>query len=83
MKRLWNYIDKKDWNAEAKFHVVTLILSITSALVGFAFWQIIKPWALSTIDWMICFTCYPVFFSWVAAFYYYCSHDFHDGKSAD
>lgn len=80
MKILWTYIEKKKWNAETKHRVALLILGTIYALAGFAVWLVIRIWALSTWDWMVCFVGYPVAISWFVVFLYSCKHGFHDGK---
>lgn len=80
MKNLWTYIEKKKWLADTKYRVALLILGTLYALAGFAAWLIIRIWALSTWDWMVCFLGYPVVISWFVVFLYSCNHDFHDGK---
>lgn len=63
MKSLWTYIERKNWNADTKYRVAILILGALFALAGFAAWLIIRIWALSTLDWMICFIGYPAAFA--------------------
>ena len=55
MKNLWTYIENKNWHADTKYRVALLILGTLYALAGFAVWLIIRIWALSTWDWMVCF----------------------------
>ena len=78
MKNLWTYIDKKKWHADTKYRVALLILGTLYALAGFAVWLIIRIWALSTWDWMVCFLGYPVVISWFVVFFFSFIHDFHD-----
>lgn len=80
MKRLWSYIDKKNMTASAKFGIAALLLSISFALGGFIIWCIISIWALSGLDWMICFILYPAVISWFLTYIYYCNHSFHDNS---
>ena len=80
MKNIWAYIERKKWHAGTKYRVALLILGTLYALVGLAVWLIIRIWALSTWDWMVCFLGYPVIISWFVVFLYSCNHDFHDGR---
>ena len=80
MKNLWTYIENKNWHADTKYRVALLIFGTLYALAGFAVWLIIRIWALSTWDWMVCFLGYPVVISWFVVLFYSCNHDFHDGK---
>lgn len=80
MKNLWTYIENKNWHADTKYRVALLILGTLFALAGLALWLIIRIWALSTWDWMVCFIGYPVVISWFVVLLYSCNHDFHDGK---
>ncbi len=83
MKKLWNHIDEKRWSREAKYRVALLIAGILFGAAGFILWLLIRPWALATRDWMLCFIGYPVILSWVLVFLYACRHDFHSGSAAD
>ncbi len=79
MKYLWKYIERKSWDASKKYKMFTLFLSLISALVGLLAWVVIRPYSLSTLDWMICFMGYPVMVSLIAVFLYSCRNFFHDG----
>jgi len=81
MKYLWTYIDSKNWTEENKYKVVLLISTVVFALIGLAVWLIIRHWALSTLDWMICFAGYPAAFSWFVVIFYSCRHAFHNGNA--
>ena len=80
MKNIWAYIERKKWHAGTKYRVALLILGTLYALVGLAVWLIIRIWALSTWDWMVCFIGYPIVISRFVVFLYSCNHDFHDGR---
>ena len=74
MKRLWTYIEGKDWRTATKYIFASLILGTVFALAGLAVWLIIRNWAFSTWGWMVCFTGFPIIFAWVYVFLYECSH---------
>ncbi len=76
MNALWSYIDSKDWSGDKKSAAVLAILGTLFALAGFIVWLFVRPWTMSTMDWMLCFIGYPVYFSWVIAFLYSCRHEF-------
>ena len=79
MKSIWNYLEEKDWKASTKFRAFLFIEALICGLIGFAVWGVIQFFALSSIDWMICFIGYPVIFSWFAVFIYTTNNDFTDG----
>jgi len=79
MKHLWNYIDRLNRHAEAKYRSAELILAALYGLLGFAGWLIAGRRLFSAWDWMVCFIGYPVIISRLVVFLYYCNHDFHDG----
>ncbi|MCR5451687.1 MAG: hypothetical protein K6F00_03555 [Lachnospiraceae bacterium] len=81
MIKLWKYIDEKNWTASNKYKIICLLSAVLFAAIGFAVWMLIRPWILSTIDWMLCFIGYPIFFSFIVNFIYGCNHTFHDGSS--
>ncbi len=81
MKRLWTYIEGKNWRTETKYRFALLIVETVFALVGLAVWLIIRIWALSTWDWMVCFIGYPIVISWFYVFLYGYNHDFHNGRT--
>ena len=81
MKRLWKYLDGKNWKMTTKFRAAMWIVGTVFALVGFCIWLIIRVWVLSTWDWMICFIGYPFILSLFVVFLYSCRHDFHDGSA--
>lgn len=78
MHRLWSYIDSKKLHEATKYRLLLIILGLLSALAGFGIWLIIRLFALSTLDWMLCFVGFPVILSWFVVFFYSCRHDFHD-----
>lgn len=80
MKSLWTYIEKKKWRADKKYRAALLLFGSVFALIGFALWLIVRIWALSTWDWMVCFVGYPIAASWLAVFFYSNDHAFHDGE---
>ena len=80
MKILWTYIENQKWSAETKYHAVIAILGALSATAGLITWLIIRIWALSSWDWMICFAGYPAVISWFAILFYGSHHDFHNGS---
>lgn len=83
MKTLWTYIDSKDWQAESKYRFTLTILGILFALAGLILWLIIRPWILSTLDWMLCFIGYPIVISWFVVVIYSFRHDFHSGPASN
>lgn len=76
MNTLWTLIDEKKWKPETKYAVILSILGTLFGLVGFLVWLIIKNWAFSTPDWMLCFIGYPVLLSWYIVVFYSCGHEF-------
>jgi len=80
MKKLWNYIDKKNWKAVNKFKVACLILGFLSALGGTVLWLIIRIWALSSPEWLFCFIVYPILISFIVVVFYGYNHEFHNGR---
>ncbi len=81
MKHLWTYMDKQEWSSKTKYIIASLILGIPAALAGYLFWLIVRIFAFSSWDWMICFTGYPFVFAWLYAFRETGRHDFHDGST--
>lgn len=79
MKSLWMFIENKKWRTETKYKMAFVILGILFALAGMTVWLLIRTWAFSTPDWMLCFIGYPVILSWLTAFLYSCRHCFHNG----
>ncbi len=79
MKRLWNYVDQKHWSQKTKFKFAFLVLGTISAIAGFLAWLIIRFWALSTWDWMVCFIGYPVCIAFFVTAVYGGNHGFHNG----
>ena len=78
MNRLWTYIDSKSWHEKTKYQMILLILGTVFALIGFGIWLLIRHWAFTTWDWMVCFIGYPITASMFVVFFYSCRHDFHD-----
>ncbi len=78
MKKLWTYIDEKPWSEKTKYRAIILIVSFISGTAGFFIWLMIRTWALSTWDWMLCFILWPVIISWPAVFLYSCRNRFHN-----
>ncbi|MDO4975700.1 MAG: hypothetical protein Q4E53_00405 [Eubacteriales bacterium] len=81
MKKLWKYIEKKNWPAEKKYRFALLLFGCLFALIGFALWLIVQNFALSSWDWMICFIAYPLMLSWIMVFLFSCKYAFHDGEA--
>ena len=78
MNTLWTYIDDKKWRAKTKYNVILLILGSLFGLAGFCVWLVVRNWAFSTIDWMLCFIGVPVLVSWYIVVFYSCRHVFSD-----
>ncbi len=70
MKMLWDLIEKQKWTAKTKYAVTLLLLGTLFALAGFSVWMVIRPYILSTVDWMLCFIGYPVVISWFVFIFY-------------
>lgn len=54
-----------------------LLLCVLSAAAGFVLWLIIKHWALSSVEWMICFIGYPAVTACIGVILYAFNHEFH------
>ncbi len=80
MKKLWIYLDKKNWMAKNKYRMAFTIIGFLSGLAGFLLWMLLSTHVLSSIDWMICFIGYPIAISPVFVFVYGCNHEFHSGS---
>ncbi len=80
MKKIWKYIDQKDYDADTKYNLAVLLFSTIYALTGLLLWLVIRIWVLSSVDWMLCFMGYPAVVSCVITFIYSASHSFHNGK---
>ncbi len=81
MKNLWTYIDAKAWKDETKYVVISMILGTLAGLAGFVLWFIIRSWALSSWDWMVCFIGYPFVITWLYVFLYSGRYNLHDGSA--
>ena len=79
MQKLWTYIEGKMWRAKKKYALAFLIPGALFALTGLIAWVIIRNWALSSMDWMVCFIGYPIVISSLIVFLYAGSHRFHNG----
>ncbi len=79
MDRLWTYIDGKKWTVRSKYQFALLVMGMLSALTGSALWLIVRIWAFSTWDWLICFAGYPAVISVFVVFFYSNKHGFHHG----
>lgn len=62
MKVLWNKIQSCKMSNRAKRRWFLFLNSIIFGLIGFAMWLVIRMFALSTIDWALCFTGYLAIF---------------------
>jgi len=80
MKKLWNYIDRKNLTIDEKFKIACAIIGFISGFIGFIIWLLVRFWALDTIMWLFCFIGYPVVISFIFTFIYGCRHEFHNGK---
>ncbi len=82
MKRLWAYIDGRDWTERAKFEAASWILGAAGSVLGLILWLVLRTWTLKTVDWMICFIGYPFVISRLFVFCYSCRHSFHSRTSS-
>ncbi len=80
MERLWKNIDRREWMAETKYAFVIIISTLLSSVTGLVLWALVRNWALSTIDWMVCFMGYPAVVSWIALFIYSAGNELHNGS---
>lgn len=76
MKRLWNYINNKNWNETTKNRMMLLVLSLASAAAGLVFWLIIRSISFSGPEWLFCFTGYPAVTAFFVTSVYLLKHDF-------
>ncbi|MDO4477630.1 MAG: hypothetical protein Q4B73_01145 [Lachnospiraceae bacterium] len=79
MTRLFAYMDRKNLSVGAKIRRTALITMLGAALIGFVAWLLIRPFALATTDWMICFIGYPAIITGLATLVHEGNHEFHDG----
>ncbi len=79
MKTLWTYIDRKPWREETKYRTAFLIHFILSVLAGLVVWLVVRTWAFSSPDWMICFLGYPALIVFHIDIIYAYRHAFHNG----
>ncbi len=80
MNTLWTYIDQKNWTAQTKYIVISLLCGLLYALAGFVIWLVIRTWALSTADWMLSFIGCPFVIAWIVTYLHTCRHELHDGN---
>lgn len=80
MKKLWNYIDKKNIKATTKYKFAFFIIVLLSGLLGYILWLIFRNFGLSSGAWMFCFIGYPVLISFYITVLYAYNHEFHDKK---
>ena len=76
MNNLWTFIDERNWSVRTKYTVILLILGVLFGLAGFLVWLVVRNWALSTPDWMLCLIGYPILASWYTVVFYSCGHEF-------
>lgn len=53
---------KKLWDVTKQVNLFLVLNTIVWAVIGFAVWCIVRLVALDSIQWAICFMCYPAFF---------------------
>lgn len=53
---------KKLWDVTKQVNLFLVLNTIVWAVIGFAVWCIVRLAALDSIQWVICFMCYPAFF---------------------
>lgn len=78
MRWLWMFIERKKWRSATKYKFAFLVVGTIFSIVGLIAWLIIRNWALSAWNWMVCFIGYPVIISWLVVFLYAYKHDFHN-----
>ncbi|MCR4588101.1 MAG: hypothetical protein K5682_06800 [Lachnospiraceae bacterium] len=78
MKTLWTYINSKKWKTPNKYRFIFFISGFTGAFAGFVLWLVIHIWALSTLDWMLCFIGYPILLSLFWVYIYTSNHPFYE-----
>ena len=59
MSRLWDWIDSKNISNDMKTSIFLLLNCLKYSILGFLAWLIVSRFALSTLDWALCFTGYP------------------------
>lgn len=62
MSKLWEWMDKKDLTKEGKIRGFLALNCMIFSILGFFVWLTVSRFALSTIEWAICFVGYPGFF---------------------
>ena len=62
MEMIWSYLDSKRISENSKQYIFLLTNVIAFCVLGLLIWSVVSRFALSTIDWMICFIGYPGFF---------------------
>ncbi|MDO4487850.1 MAG: hypothetical protein Q4B67_02000 [Eubacteriales bacterium] len=83
MNRILQYIDSRDWKANKKYKVAMAVVGTIFGILGLIAWLLIRPFALSTIDWMFCFIGYPALVACFVLAVYSCTHEFHTGSYPD
>jgi len=81
MKKLWDYIDRQEWHIDKKYAVAFLIPAVLFGAAGLVIWLIVRNFALSGWDWMLCFIGYPAIVSMILVFIYGCNHEFTCGRT--
>ena len=80
MRHLWAYLDKKNWQAQSKFKIASLILAVAGAIIGFLLYSVVLRYFLPQTEWFLFFIMFPMVLSWFIAFFYSCKTDFHEGR---
>lgn len=76
LKKLWERIDAKELAQEWKVRLFLLFNCIRYAVLGLLVWLIVSRFALSTIEWAVCFVGYPgVFIGYVGGLIFLCSKE--------
>lgn len=59
MSILWKCVEEIGVSDKAKRGLFLLSNSLLCSVIGFFIWVIVSRFALSTLDWALCFTGYP------------------------
>lgn len=73
MKRLWNWIDTKNFTKESKIGVFLSLNCILYGLIGFVIWLMVRNVAFDTWESALCFVGYPsVFVGFLGGYFFLC-----------
>ncbi|MCR4902654.1 MAG: hypothetical protein K6A23_07340 [Butyrivibrio sp.] len=80
MNKLWNYVDKKNLKAIAKFRYACILTGAGALFTGFFIYLIINIFYPLGFEWLFCFMGYPFLLSLITVFIYSCKHEFHNNS---